>query len=142
MTILDFLQRFCERRRETVDQDDRRFQYIFAGVHAITAFLSGLYHQNLWIPAAAAKTLADHGNRFVIFFIWPVSVHSKGSRILLRAQSCICYMSVWFGWPSRLARRNLLTPFGLNHVALAKIMLADSALRRDMCRRDWSARGQ
>ena len=71
VTILEFLQYFCEQHKEVLmEHTDVRLRYVFAAVTALNTFMSGLYHQDLWIPSSEAKRLAAQGMRFVKMFMY------------------------------------------------------------------------
>ncbi len=71
VTILEFLQHVCESRRELLEgHDDQRYRFIMVAVKSLNHFMSGLYHQDLWVPATIAMELAKSAQTFVKAFLF------------------------------------------------------------------------
>ena len=65
VTLLEFLLYYCEENKEVLlSKNDQRFQYTLYALRALNRFVSGLYHEDLWIEASKGTELANAGKRF------------------------------------------------------------------------------
>lgn len=65
VTLLEFLLYYCEENKEVLlSKNDQRFQYTLYALRALNRFVSGLYHEDLWIEASKGTELANAGTRF------------------------------------------------------------------------------